>query len=201
MGEAMKVTFLVNSYATPTNLFCLLGSLLQQTDPSWEAIVLLNHPEQAVRGAHNRVIDSIGDDRINSAVSYNSQYSWDCYWACDWAMDKGLAKGDWICCASDDGYYVPEFVEEMTKSDADMVHCDVLIKKHLVQRRCVLNTLPKLDHIDKTTFMVRREKWIGFPHKNVRVTGPSGADGMAVQHMAEMGYKIDKVHLPLVVHN
>ena len=197
----MKVTFLVNSYATPTNLWCILGSLIQQTDPRWEAIVLLNHPSRDMRWAHELVIEAINDDRLSSAESYNPRLSWDCYWACDWAVEQGLAHGDWIVCASDDGYYVPEFVEEMTKSDKDLVLCDVLIKKHIVNRRAVLNTLPKCSHVDKTCFMVRREKWIGFPHKNTTMAGPSSADGMAVESMVRLGYKWDKIDKPLAVHN
>ena len=132
---------------------------------------------------------------------YKPTHSWDCYWACEWAVDQGLAHGDWIVCASDDGYYVPEFIEEMTKSDKDFVLCDVLIKKHILNRRCVLNTLPKCSHVDKTTFMVRRSKWIGFPHKNQELSGPSAADGMAVETMVRLGYTWDKIDLPLVVHN
>ncbi len=198
----MKVTFLVNSYAKPTNLWCILGSLIQQTDPDWEAIVLLNHPEAKVQLAHIEVIVDMGDPRIRSIVSYNPRLSWDCYWACEWAVERGLAKGDWICCASDDGYYVPEFVEEMTKSDKDLVLCDALMNKHIgTGGRRVVNSLPKCGHVDKTAFMVRREKWIGFPHKNTDMAGPSAADGMAVETMVKLGYTWDKIHLPLVVHN
>ena len=198
----MKVTFLVNSYAAPENLWCLLGSLIQQTDPSWEAVVLTNHPEPAKRYDHKLVVEAINDRRISTADSWHERHSWDCYWACDWAVDQGLAKGDWICCASDDGYYVPEFVEEMTKSDADLVLCDALMRKHIgTGQRRVVNTLPKCGHVDKTAFMVRREKWIGFPHKNTTMSGPSAADGMAVESMVRLGYKWDKIDLPLVVHN
>ena len=197
----MKVTFLVNSYAAPENLWCVLGSLIQQTDRDWEAVVLLNHPDPMVRTKHKINAMLMDEDRINAVDSYNSRYSWDCYWACDWAVDQGLAKGDWICCASDDGYYMPEFVEEMTKSDSDLVLCDCVMRKHLARSRSVVNTLPKCGHVDKTCFMVRREKWIGFPHKNQDVAGPSAADGMAVELMVKSGYSWDKIDMPLVVHN
>lgn len=198
----MKVTFLVNSYATPTNLWCILGSLIQQTDPSWEAVVLTNHPAENVRWEHFLITQKIKDSRISTANSYHNAHSWDCYWACDWAVDLGLAQGDWICCASDDGYYMPEFVEEMTQSDADLVLCDLLMRKYSPgQRRFVVNALPKRNHVDKTNFMVRREKWIGFPHKNKDLNGPSFADGLAVEYMAKIGYKIDKINMPMCVHN
>ena len=197
----MTVTFFVNSYATPTNLWCILGSLIQQTDPSWEAVVLLNHRDPLIRAEHRAIVGLMDDDRLSTADSWHDQLSWDCYWACDWAYDQGLAKGEWICCASDDGYYMPEFVEVMAASDADVVFCDMVMRKYLVQRRSLVNTLPKAGHIDKTGFMVRRSKWIGFPHKNQQHAGPSGADGMAVESMVRLGYKVDKVHIPLVVHN
>ena len=89
----------------------------------------------------------------------------------------------------------------MTQSDKDLVLCDILMKKHLVNRRSVMNSLPKREYVDKTNFMVRRSKWIGFPHKNTQHQGPSAADGQAVQMMVEMGYTWDKIDLPLVVHN
>ncbi len=198
----MKVTFLVNSYDKPTNLWCSLGSLIQQTDPDWEAVVLLNHPDSGVRLEHKWVVDAMDDKRLITADSYKPRLSWDCYWSCEWAVDQGLAKGDWICCASDDGYYVPEFVEEMTKSDKDLVLCDALMRKHIGNgSRRLVNILPKCGHVDKTTFMVRREKWIGFPNKNQDMQGPSNADGMAVETMVKLGYSWDKIHLPLVVHN
>jgi len=198
-----KVTFLVNSYGKPENLWCVLGSLIQQTDPDWNAIVLLNHPDIEVQNRHGRIINAMnnGDGRLSSKVSWDPRFSWDCYWACEWAVDRGLAKGDWICCASDDGYYLPEFVEEMTKSDKDLVICDLLTDKRHLGRRMVMNCLPKREHVDKTNFLVRREKWIGFPHKNTNMAGPSAADGQAVQLMVESGYKWDKIDLPLVVHN
>ena len=198
----MKVTFLVNSYATPTNLWCLLGSLIQQTDPSWEAIALLNHEDARIRSEHRGIVGIMDDERISTADSFSPQHSWDCYWACEWAVNRGLAHGDWICCASDDGYYMPEFVEEMTQSDADLVLCDLLMRKYSPsQRRFVVNALPKKNHVDKTNFIVRREKWIGFPHKNTVMNGPSFADGLAVEYMANLGYKVDKIQMPLVVHN
>ncbi len=198
----MKVTFLVNSYNSPECLWGLLGSLVVQTDQDWEAIVLLNHPDPAIRAMHDHIVEVMDYEGISTVVSYHPSLSWDCYWACEWAVDQGLAKGDWICCASDDGYYVPEFVEEMTKSDKDLVLCDALMNKHIgTGGRRVVNSLPKVGHVDKTAFMVRREKWIGFPHKNTDMAGPSAADGMAVETMVKLGYTWDKIHLPLVVHN
>ena len=61
-----KVTFLVNSYDKPTNLWCILGSLIQQTDPDWEAIVLQNSPNWDDRHEQHLIVDAINDDPKDS---------------------------------------------------------------------------------------------------------------------------------------
>ena len=70
-----KVTFLVNSYDKPTNLWCILGSLIQQTDPDWEAVVLLNHSNVVFRREHRDVLRAIDDRRISAQDSHHDRHS------------------------------------------------------------------------------------------------------------------------------
>lgn len=197
----MKVTFLVNSYDKPTNLWVVLGSLIQQTDPDWEAIVLLNHPDENVRKAHREIDLAIADNRTKCVTSYHPDPAWDPYWASDWAIEQGLAHGEWLVFASDDSYYMPEFIEEMACSDKDVVICDLLMRKYTNGQRRVFNALPKANHCDKTNFMVRRSRWPGFQQKRTDPKAVPCSDAMTIQYLADNGYSIDKVDRPMVVHN
>ncbi len=198
-----KVTFLLSAFDRPHFLWASLGSLIAQSDPSWECKVLVNRQEMLT--PHLQIVRVMCDKRISIAYSGDvSNHVWDCYWSAEWAFANLPVKGEWICCASDDSYYCPEFVERMTgvPPEIDLTFCDVLYDRRYGGRRQVLDSQPVEGGIDKTNFMVRRGKWIGFPDK--RTPGGGGtnnADGKAVEDMARRGYKMRKILECLAVHN
>ena len=200
----MKVTFLLSAYDRPHLLWGSLGSLIAQSDPDWECIVLANHPEWGLFSQHRRVVLNISDPRISIVHSFNNEDpAWDCYWSVEAAVKQIDFKGEWLCFPSDDSYYCPEFVERMTDAgrNADAVYCDILYDRRIGGKRSVLVTAAHNCAIDKISFTVRREKFIGFPDKPRGAPGPSICDGLAVDRMVAMGYRFHKVEECLCVHN
>ena len=202
-----RISFLVSAYDRPRCLWASLGSLVAQTMLELEAVVLCNSPDDRLQAEHAAIVQAFGDFRLRCVNSWHAAPpSWDCYHAADWAVAEGLARGEFICCASDDSYYCPEFAARMygeaQAQTLDLVYCDLLYDARLGGKRTVLPARPELDHIDKTNFMVRRERWIGFPTK---IVGPqpciSWADGEAVVAMLACGYRHGRVPEVLVVHN
>lgn len=201
----IKVTFLVSAFAQPRNLWVSLGSLIAQTDPLWEAIVLVNSQERLEE--HFLIAARMRDPRIRVVCSSGPPSHlnvWDCYWSADWATANLHLGGEWICCASDDSYYCPEFVARMTSvgDDVDLVYCDLLYDGRYAGKRYVMDCAPREGQIDKTNFITRKRKWIGFPEKRTPSGGgTNNADGKAVEQMVRMGYKVEKVGECLAVHN
>ena len=184
----MKITFLLSAYDRPATLWVSLGSLINQEEKDWECIVLDNNPD----GLNRKVVDAIRDERIH----YTRPLTKGCYHSSE--VGAKWAKGDWLCFPSDDSYYCPEFIERMTEDGGvDLVYCNLLYDKRLRGRRAVLDVAPFECMIDKTCFIVKREKFIGFSAKD----DTPNADGRAIEAMIRMGYRHRKVHEVLVVHN
>ena len=206
-ADAPRISFLVSACDRPRCLWASLGSLVAQTLPELEAIVLCNSPDDRLQAEHAAIVQAFADSRLRCVNSWHdAPGSWDCYHAADWAVAEGLAAGEFVCCASDDSYYCPEFAASLCAAaetqNLDLVYCDLLYDARLGGKRTVLPGLPEVDHIDKTNFIVRRRRWIGFPTK---IVGPeaciSWADGEAVEAMLARGYRHARVPEVLVVHN
>lgn len=199
-----RITFLVSLFEQPLNLLVSLGSLIAQTDQNWEAVIL-NNGTNLGGSIVFRAISEYAPYKIIYRHTASKQLGWDCYWSSDLAIENRWAGGDYLCFASDDSYYVPEFVQvmcdEAEKNQWDFAYCDVLYDARVSGRRAVMSTAPQCCSIDKTCFIVRRDKWIGFPNKN---TGPYQAtqcDGQAIEEMVRRGYSYGKVNECLVVHS
>jgi hypothetical protein len=186
------------------DLLVSLGSIIAQTDEGWGAVVLNNGTDLGGRIVHG-AISTYVPYKIIYRHTASKQEGWDCYWSADFAVDNRWADGDYLCFASSDSYYVPEFVQVMCdaadENKWDFAYCDILYDARAGGKRAVMVTSPQCCSIDKTCFIVRRDKWIGFPNKNTGPYQPMQCDGEAIEEMVRRGYSYGKVDQPLVVHS
>lgn len=187
-------TFVVSAFNRPTELKLCLLSLVLQTRTDWSAIVTDNSPD----GMNEEAVRWVGDDRIQ--YHYTGDRANNCYASAE--IGASMVAGGRLGFPSDDSVYCPEFLERMleVEQDADCIFCDILYDRRLTGRRAVLFAEPREGAIDKTCFLVRREKFIGFPDQPA-AGGSSPADGKAVERMVALGYRMRHVDECLVIHN
>jgi hypothetical protein len=198
------VTYIVSTYDRPRSLRMTLASLQVQTDTDFEVIVADNNP--TTEWTRNwSVVDLLQDNRFKHfhTANYANSPGWDCYHSAEWVGNE-IASGDYICCPSDDSYYVPVFQETMLAKaraeDLGLVYCDMLYDRRIGGKYSVLNVQPRSCAIDKTGFMVRRDCWIGFPTKPQTLSS-SCCDGEMIEELVRRGVRHGKVEECLVVHN
>lgn len=162
---------------------------------------MCNSPERFEE--HFLIASRLRDPRVSAICTFDPAPYWDCYWSAEWAVSTLPLISTWLCCASDDSYYCPEFVERMTDvpPEIDLVYCDILYDRRWAGWRKVMPSAPIEGSIDKTSFIVRRSRWIGFPDKRDGVRGTANADGRAVEEMARREYRMRHIPEPLVIHN
>ena len=201
-----KVSYIVSAFDRPTSLPCCLWSLKVQSDPSFEVIVADNALREGLQLRHALAVRQLDDPRFRHVDTSNpANCSWDCYWSAEWLVTHGRVKGEWICCPSDDSYYVPIFQEALLdaagKNGWDLVYSDMLYDRRIGGVYKKLDVEPRRNWIDKTGFFVKRKHWIGFPEKPT--TGPqrSSCDGAMIDQLVASGIKHGKVPEILVVHN
>lgn len=192
-----RCSFIVSTFERPRTLRCVLASLQVQTEPDFEVIVTDNSRCLDMRRLNQAVIHALHDERF--------QYLWtgaaQCYEAANMAWPH--AQGEYLCHPSDDGYYVPMFLELLLNRHEDLVYCDMVYdprstdRMHPVTQYRVVNVIPKLGTIDKGGFIVRRSRWGGFPWKE----NVTGADGLAVEKLIRARISHFKVPGVLWVHN
>jgi len=111
------------------------------------------------------------------AVVHSTGFSCDnCYDSANLIAPK--ATGDWVCFPSDDSLYVEGFssimLETADRFKADLVYCDCVYRQSEGTYKSgggarrwpaysVLDVQPRMCCIDKTTFILRRELFKGFP--------------------------------------
>jgi len=121
-------------------------------------------------------------------------------------MGAKIAQGEFLCLPSDDSYYVPKFAEKMLNAAAqnswDWVYCDIVYDERCGHGRYTqVETLPRLGWIDKMSFILRRNKFPGFPNKPDR-DEPSCCDGHLAEELVVNPYvRHGKVMDCLGVHN
>lgn len=113
-----------------------------------------------------------------------------------------MSRAAWLCFPNDDGYIMPNFVPQFRYNfpDADLIYCNVLYDGRGRGPYGLLNTAPKVNHIDKMCYMVRRSIFDavgGFP----KVEDVYRIDGIFVERVASNGARIKKINDILVVHN
>lgn len=194
---APLITFLISAHSRPDSLGCLLYSLRCQTVREWSAVVLDNSTIDIINERHvNRIMD-LNDSR----VSYRNPRMGDPYLTANKYLSQ--AAGDWLAFPNDDTYYVPDFIRIMTDRaikgpeafqyelealphELDLVYCDTLYDPRRTGRWEVLDVHPSPGRIDKTSFIVRRDKFMGFIPDPVSPFGsPCQSDGYTMQALAD----------------
>jgi glycosyltransferase involved in cell wall biosynthesis len=180
------ISYIVTTFDRPDHLACCLYSLKAQTDQSFEILVTDN----SEKGIMKKVVDEIKDDRIR----YFNPKKQECYESSNHTAQ--FAEGEFLCFPSEDSYYVPLFAELMYHPEYDLVYCDMLYDRRLLGKYTILHVSPVVNRIDKTGFIVKRDKFSGFLlHDLVR------ADGIFVQSLVKSGAKHTKINEALIVHN
>lgn len=190
--DKWKVSFILSAFNRPTHLICALASLAIQTRPH-EIIVTDNSDDPEAKKRQNEAARDFGASWIDTHI----QGARHCYESAELAAP--LATGDWLAFPSDDGYYVPGYSDTMLKAAAagrwDLVYCDLIYDPRMGGRYGVLRVEPRLRHIDKTCFMVKRDKFEGFPDRGVF------GDGHLIESLVGRGLRHGKAPGVLLVHN
>lgn len=184
----MRCSFIVSAFDRPHHLSCVLRSLQVQTEREFEVIITDNSKEQV----NFETVFSIADNRF----VYLSTQSTDCYASAN--RGAAQAKGDYLSFPSDDGYYVPRFLETMLQAaPADLIYCDCVYDGY-GKKYEFWDAEPKLGLIDKGGFLVKREVFPGF---NGAPEGPCAADGWMIEQAVKYGATTAKVPGILWIHN
>ena len=194
----IHLAFVVSTYEDPMALMGCLASLkLQQTNGDCK--ISIHVTDNSVR---SEALDNTEDVcKLFDDVKYYRTQA-ECYGSAEYVVLEKSFRADYVCFASSDSYYVPGFtltmLETAYRSKADLVYCNCLYDPRLHGRGLysVLETFPEMRWIDKTSFIVRKSLFKGFPlhEKDWR-------DGALVESFVKKNYKLAKAKGVLVVHN
>jgi hypothetical protein len=191
----MSISFIVSAYDRPAHLRCCLASLSLQSGRN-QILVADNSLEPCINDAHREAIQE-----FYPAVWFGTGVmgAKTCYQSANLLAQK--AAGEWLCFPSDDSYYVPTFATTMLRATEkhqwNLIYCDLLYDPRMFRegKYNILPAAPVLNQIDKTNFMIRREKFTGFPD------GSPTADGLLIESLVKSGIRHGKAPGVLVVHN
>ena len=188
-----KCTFIVSTCDRPKHLICLLYSLLLQTEKDFDVIVCDNTPWDSGRDENRE--NMIG---LDSRFSYVPTKADGCYSSANMVYLK--ARGKYLCFPSDDDYYCPMFLSRMIWPEVDFAYCDAVNGNQKCGHKSYEHwkVEPKIQHIDKGGFIVKRELFNRFNHNE---PGPCAADGFLVEDIVKKTKSIRKVNEILWVHN
>ena len=197
MMKDSKVSFIVSAFDRPDHLTCLLYSLKVQTRGDFECIVTDNAPLDMI-AAHQASIVRTMDERF----SYTRPLMRDSYESANWGAER--ARGEYLCFPSDDSYYGNRFLDLVFRrgGDADLIYFNCVWDGHPGKQEFEfmhLETELRMNKIDKSGFLLRRERFLGFP-------GPFGtsraADGMLIEQVVRQpGLTSKKVGFTPWMHN
>ncbi len=204
MGDAfVKLSFVITAFNRSTALRTCLSSIIQQTVPDWEVVVVDNSDlnVQRLRNAEMCLMDTrihytyTGED---TAVQ-DSMHARSLYKATE--IGVGMTRGTYLCLPNDDSYYCPWFAERMLdaaiRNTWDLVYCDLVSGG--AGGHYLLEAHPRRCQIDKTSFILRRERFVGFARGH-GLDYPQ-ADGMMIEQLVRDGVTHGRVSQILVVHN
>lgn len=204
------ISFIVSAMDRTPMLKVALGSIACQSVGVREIIVVDNSRNYGTRQRNRAVAWEYGAHHLECAT----RGIWDEYTASEEGVR--IACGDWLCFPSEDSYYVPEFAKFMlTHADMhglDMVYCDMLYDPRMYGVYKVAEAplgndtaetgLGATGIVDKTAFLVRRERFFPFPDKAEYVPGqPRRGDVRFIDEAIRRGYKHGRCPGVLVVHN
>lgn len=163
MDRPPLISFIVSVYDRSWSLNACLASLRVQHDLS-QSVVCCNSTIQ-------KDMDAIKDLCGHYSIGFMSTGfdAGNCYDSVNAAVKT--VCGEWLCFPSDDSLYVADFSKMMLataeREKADFVYCDCVYKQGSISGNwppySVLETQPKIGRIDKTTFILKRDKFHGFP--------------------------------------
>lgn len=197
----MILHVLCTSFQRPVQQRILIDSFLVQTKPFWKLYIMHDGPapEQL-----KHIVDQYKDSRIKYFETETVNGRW------GHPNKRRLLEMiprnhvDYILMTNDDNYYVPKFVEMMTKRcdsfsrKIGMVYCDMA---HSYLQYDVLKTQLRENMIDMGSFIVRSDiaKKIGFDASHF------SADGAYAEACADLcrRLRLETVYVPkvLFIHN
>lgn len=195
----MKLSFIVSAFNRPLHLRLCLSALIIQTFADFEIIVMDNAVDSDIR-AQNRALCEM-DERIRYFPSYNGDQSRiSCYFSGDYAALK-LAQGEWLSFPSEDSWYAPWYAEKLLRlageQNLELVYSNLLMTGP--NGTGVLNCEARVCMIDKTNFLVKRDRFIPFPNKQPDGSG-SCSDGDLIDDLVRQGIRHGKYPEVLAAH-
>ena len=204
-----SISFIVSAFNRPDHLRCCLASLALQGG-SHEIIVADNSMDSCIRYLHEGIAARF-DARWMPTEQPSSYHSAE--------LVAPLTIGEWLCFPSDDSYYVPHFSDRMLSFAArhgwDLVYSDTAYDwsghfplNHPKLIDGVLRVEPRVNWIDKTSFMIKRQWMVNdetketiapFPGKNGSL--PTASDGLFIESLRRKGIRHGKAPGVMVVHN
>lgn len=151
MIEQPKISFIISAYNRPDYLRCLLYSLVCQTDPNWEALVMDEGGNKAVVFNDSR-IKHIPVERVvlypdgRGSLGMLPKHA-----------GVALATGKYLCFVSEDIYYLPTFVKYMSDNTSDIVGCSVLI--NILYDTVILPFTPEIGGTDGCNYIIKPETY------------------------------------------
>ena len=202
----MKLSFVVVAFENPRALRTCLSSLLDQTEQDFEIIVCDNSIDEDIASDIDCLCSQLGHrihyewtaDRtiLTDPVCRHSR----CLYTAT-EIGAGWATGDFLCFPNADSYYAPVFAERMLSAAAatscDLVYCDFV---HGLPKckYLVMESVCCPGRVDKTTFILRRSLFAGFPDKRASY---ELADGLLIDRLVRDGISRKRVAEVLCVHN
>ncbi len=185
------ISFIVSCYGRTLDLEACVATLRTQ---GLDTEILICDNDPALRAE-----SFIGTAKI---IPTGSRGCSNCYESAN--MVAQMVSGDWLCFPSHDSLYVQGFSRIMLDAailqKADLVYCDCCYSvgsenNPQWRRYSVLESQPRMGRIDKTSFIVKRELFKGFPPH------PKGwSDGALIEQLVRDGVKHAKAPGVLVVH-
>ena len=193
----MDLSFVVSAFDRPDMLLGCLASLHVQVHKSIEVIVTDNSADEVIQHRHQAACAQFGARYLNTREKT-------CYHSAE--VGARVAVGDFLCFPSDDSYYVPTFAYRMLKEaqerHLDLVYCGMIFGRGRVAPKSPYTLLlprPRMGCIDKTGFILRRNKFKRFPGKSDGA--PCGADGLLIEELARSCIRHGLLADILAVHN
>jgi GT2 family glycosyltransferase len=197
-------TFIVATEKRPIYLSITLNSILLQTDPNWECIIMDEGENESVipkdprfrRIKFNKV-------RYDHTIENRGTLGF-------LAHDEGLkyANGEFICFPNEDIYYVPTFLDTLKRlpGNVDLRYCDWV---HSLSSYTVLDSAPSIGRISVCNYIIRKDvignirfgNWFKEKPSMQEVFVFGMADGYFIEALIKKGISHAKAKGVLMVYN
>jgi glycosyltransferase involved in cell wall biosynthesis len=199
----VKLSFVITAFNRPLALRTCLSSIIQQTVNDWEAVVVDNSDLYLARERHESICQM--DDRVryhytgDETSVDDTMHMRSLYRATE--VGVTITRGQYLSFPNDDSYYVPWFAERMLdaaiRNRWDLVYCDIVMGS--AGGHWLLEAHPRLCRIDKTNFILKRERFHGF--SDASGDAYPQADGAMIEQLVRDGVSHGRVPQILAVHN